>query len=343
VSRRTGLLLTALVVLWASPVDPPIGADPAAAHESRPGYLELRETQPGVYRMLWKKPTGGEVEINIAPVLPPECTLVGRGSEDVRAQGAYIARGTFECTGGLSEKVIQIAGLETTITDVLIRIYYLDGLQETHLVQPTSPAVEVGGPTGVAERILAYLRMGVEHIALGVDHLLFVLGLLLIVSTPMMLLKTITSFTVAHSITLAIATLGYASAPALPLNAVIALSILFLGPEIVRTWRGQTSFTIRHPWVVAFAFGLLHGFGFASGLTAMGLPPGEIPVALLFFNVGVEIGQLLFVGLVLALARSFTVLEIRWPRWSKAVPGYAVGTLGAFWFIQRTAILFGLI
>jgi hypothetical protein len=169
------------------------------------------------------------------------------------------------------------------------------------------------------------------------------LGLLLIVSTPMMLLKTITSFTLAHSITLAIATLGFASAPALPLNAVIALSILFLGPEIVRVWRGQTSFTIRHPWVVAFAFGLLHGFGFASGLTAMGLPPGEIPLALLFFNVGVEIGQLMFVGLVLALARSFTVLEIRWPRWAQLVPGYAVGTLGAFWFIQRTAILFGLI
>ena len=156
-----------------------------------------------------------------------------------------------------------------------------------------------------------------------------------------MLIKTITAFTVAHSITLAIATLGWAGAPALPLNAAIALSILFLGPEIVRVWRGETSFTIRHPWVVAFAFGLLHGFGFASGLTAMGLPQREIPLALLLFNVGVEIGQLLFVLLVLALERSFRVLEVRWPRFVEMLPGYAVGALGAFWTIQRTAILFG--
>ena len=157
----------------------------------------------------------------------------------------------------------------------------------------------------------------------------------------MMLLKTVTSFTVAHSITLGIATLGFASAPAMPLNAVIALSILFLGPEIVRVWRGESSFTIRHPWVVAFAFGLLHGFGFASGLTAMGLPQNEIPLALLFFNVGVELGQLSVVVLVLALARSFRALEIRWPRWAELVPGYAVGSLGAFWFIDRTAVLLG--
>lgn len=157
-----------------------------------------------------------------------------------------------------------------------------------------------------------------------------------------MLLKTITSFTLAHSLTLAIATLGYASAPVQPLNAAIALSILFLGPEVVRVWRGETSFTIRHPWVVAFAFGLLHGFGFASGLTAMGLPKVEIPLALFLFNAGVEIGQLLFVFLVLAIAWSFRQLEIRWARWAEALPGYAVGTLGAFWTIQRTALLLGL-
>jgi len=157
----------------------------------------------------------------------------------------------------------------------------------------------------------------------------------------MILLKTITAFTLAHSITLGIATLGFANVPALPLNAVIALSILFLGPEIVRVWRSETSFTIRHPWVVAFAFGLLHGFGFASGLTAMGLPQNEIPLALLFFNVGVELGQIAFVLIVLALARSFRTLEIRWPRWAKLIPGYAVGTLGALWFIERTVILLG--
>jgi hypothetical protein len=155
-----------------------------------------------------------------------------------------------------------------------------------------------------------------------------------------MLVKTITSFTLAHSITLAIATLGYAAAPLPPLNAAIALSILFLGPEIVRVWRGETSFTIRHPWVVAFAFGLLHGFGFASGLTTMGLPRAEIPLALLLFNVGVEAGQIAFVVLVLLLERSFRTLEIRWPRFATALPGYVVGTLGAYWTIQRTLLLF---
>jgi hypothetical protein len=171
--------------------------------------------------------------------------------------------------------------------------------------------------------------------------MLFVLGLLLIVKDRWMLLKTITAFTVAHSITLAIATLGYAEAPVLPLNAAIALSILFLGPEIVRSWRGETSFTIRHPWVVAFAFGLLHGFGFASALTSAGLPKAELPTALLAFNVGVEIGQLSFVALTLLLERAFRILQVRWPRWAEALPGYAVGSLGAFWTIQRLAIMFG--
>jgi len=162
---------------------------------------------------------------------------------------------------------------------------------------------------------------------------------MLIVSNRWMLVKTITAFTLAHSITLAIATLGYAQAPLPPLNAAIALSILFLGPEVVRRWRGETSFTIRHPWVVAFAFGLLHGFGFASGLTAMGLPRAEIPLALLLFNVGVELGQIAFVLLVVLLERSFRVLEVRWPLFVERLPGYAVGTLGAYWTIQRTLLL----
>ena len=166
------------------------------------------------------------------------------------------------------------------------------------------------------------------------------LGLLLIVKERWMLLKTVTAFTVAHSITLAIATLGYAEVPVLPLNAAIALSILFLGPEIVRSWRGETSLTIRHPWVVvAFAFGLLHGFGFASALTSAGLPRQELPLALVSFNVGVELGQLGFIALIVALERAFHILEVRWPRWAQALPGYTVGSLGAFWTVQRLALL----
>jgi hydrogenase/urease accessory protein HupE len=186
-----------------------------------------------------------------------------------------------------------------------------------------------------------YIVHGIRHISLGADHLLFLLGLLLIVRDRWTLVKTVTAFTVAHSVTLALATLGLANLPVAPLNAAIALSILFLGPEIVRMWRGESSFTIRHPWVVAFAFGLLHGFGFASALTSAGLPRTELPLALLSFNVGVEIGQLGIVVLVLLLERAFRILEIRWPRWAAALPGYTVGSLGAFWTLQRVALLLG--
>jgi hydrogenase/urease accessory protein HupE len=189
----------------------------------------------------------------------------------------------------------------------------------------------------------AFLNLGIEHIWLGVDHLLFVFGLLILVRSRWMLLKTITSFTVAHSITLGLATFGYAHLPGPLLNAAIALSILILGVEIVRSGRGKTSVTILYPWIVAFAFGLLHGFGFASGLSALGLPAADIPVALVMFNLGVEIGQVSFVLLILLLERSFHQLEIRWPRWVQALPGYTVGSLGAFWTIQRGAMLLGII
>ena len=326
-------LVAAIVVVLAY-------ATAARAHEARPGFLELRETGPETYSFLWKKPTGGEVEIQIAPAIPDGCRLATYDRQQL-TPGAMIVRGTLSCEGGLAGKTIAIAGLQSTITDVLVRLHHADGRLESHLLRPATPSVTLGAVTTAGERAFSYVQLGVQHILLGVDHLLFVLGLLLIVGDRWTLVKTITSFTLAHSITLAIATLGYATAPLPPLNAAIALSILFLGPEIVRTWRGETSFTIRHPWVVAFAFGLLHGFGFASGLTAMGLPKAEIPLALLLFNVGVEIGQVAFVLLVLLLERSFRVLEVRWPRLVEQLPGYAVGSLGAYWTIQRTLLLLG--
>jgi hydrogenase/urease accessory protein HupE len=315
-------------------------SSPVRAHEARPGFLELRETGPGTYSFLWKKPAGGEVEIYIAPVLPKECRLAGTGQQQL-TPGALMVRGTLRCEGGIEGRTLVIDGLESTLTDVIVRLHHADGRLESHVLKPINPSVTLGAATTGWQRSQGYLRLGVDHILLGVDHLLFVLGLLLIVSNRWMLLKTVTSFTLAHSITLAIATLGYASAPIPPLNAAIALSILFLGPEIVRRWRGETSFTIRHPWVVAFAFGLLHGFGFASGLTSMGLPQAEIPLALLLFNVGVEIGQVGFVATIILLERAFRTLEIRWPRFVEALPGYAVGSLGAYWTIQRTLILIG--
>jgi hypothetical protein len=284
------------------------------AHESRPGYLELREISEARYDVLWKQPARGEMVLRLNPVLPASCVQLGQGNQE-RAGGALMTRSAIECEGGLKGTTVRIAGLEATLTDVLIRVYHLDGSSETHLLRPISTSATISG-SSAWERAVSYLQLGVQHILMGVDHLLFVLGLLLIVR-------------------------GYASAPLPPLNAAIALSILFLGPEIVRAWRGETSFTIRHPWVVAFAFGLLHGFGFASGLTAMGLPSGEIPLALLLFNVGVELGQIGFVVLVILLERSFHVLEIVWPKWVEMLPGYAVGTLGAFWTIQRTGMLLG--
>lgn len=329
--KRSWLLASiALLLFWV--------AGAAGAHELRPGVLELREGQPGTYSLLWKRPAGGEVEIRIAPVLPPECRAASPGAT-LLTPGTLVVRGTVACEGGLRGRTIVIDGLQSTLTDVLVRVYHADGWLETHLVKPHEPQVTLGERTTALQRSGAYLRLGVEHILLGVDHLLVVLGLLLIVRDRWVLVKAITAFTVAHSITLAAATLGYASVPVLPLNAAIALSILFLGPEIVRARRGQTSFTIRHPWVVAFAFGLLHGFGFASGLTTMGLPPAEIPLALLMFNLGVEVGQLGFIVLILLLERAFRVLEIQWPQFVTALPGLVVGSLGAYWTIQRLALM----
>jgi hydrogenase/urease accessory protein HupE len=310
------------------------------AHETRPGLFELRETIAGTYEFFWKKPSGGEIEIFIVPMVPSGCRLA-TSAEQSLTPGALVVRGTFQCEGGIAGRVLSIDGLESTISDVIVRIHHADGRLESHLLKPVSPSVTLGAETTRWQRSGDYIRLGVEHILLGVDHLLFVLGLLLIVANRWMLVKTITSFTLAHSITLAIATLGYASAPLPPLNAAIALSILFLAPEIVRHSRGETSFTIRHPWVVAFAFGLLHGFGFASGLTTMGLPQPEIPIALLLFNVGVEAGQVCFVAMIVGLERSYRVLEIRWPRIAEMLPGYLVGSLGAYWTIQRTLVLLG--
>jgi hydrogenase/urease accessory protein HupE len=315
-----------------------LAAPPARAHELQPGYLELRETAAGRFDVLWKLPSVGGAQMQIAPVFPETCRQRGDASTK-RVDTAWLSTARLECSQGLAGQTLAIDGLEAYSTDVLLRVQHLDGSVETHVIKPLEPSVTLRSAQDSHRGVAAYLYLGIEHILLGADHLLFVLGLLLIVRNRWMLVKTVTAFTVAHSITLAVATFGVAQVPSLPLNAAIALSILFLGPEIVRTWRGQTSFTIRHPWVVAFVFGLLHGFGFASGLAALGLPQGEIPLALLLFNVGVEIGQLAFVILVLLLERSFRILAIHWPQIVERLPGYAVGTLGAFWTIQRVAIL----
>jgi hypothetical protein len=317
-----------------------LAAVPLHAHELQPGFLDLHETAPGNYEVLWKLPSLGssDVRMPIVPVFPETCRQLGEARSS-RAGTAWLFTARLQCTGGLAGKTIAIEGLEAFVTDVLVRMQRADGTVETHVLKPLQPSVTLQGAGEARRGASAYLYLGIEHILLGIDHLLFVLGLLLIVRDRWMLVKTVTAFTIAHSITLAVATFGIARVPAAPLNVAIALSILFLGPEVVRVWRGETSFTIRHPWVVAFAFGLLHGFGFASGLAQLGLPRNEIPLALLLFNVGVEIGQLAFVLIILLLERSFRLLQVNWPRLVQRMPGYAVGTLGAFWTIQRLAIL----
>jgi hypothetical protein len=311
----------------------------ARAHETRPIYLELKETAPGQFSVLYRTPVLSGMRLPVALKLPEGVRNLEEPDVQELTDSLLERRRIDAGPAGLAGKRIEFPGLQLTITDVLVRVERLDGTTATELVRPPRPWFEIAAPRGTLATALVFLAQGIEHILLGADHLLFVLGLLAIVRMPWMLVKTITAFTVAHSITLAIATVGYASVPAAPLNAAIALSILFLGPEIVRAWRGESSFTIRHPWVVAFAFGLLHGFGFASGLTALGLPQREIPLALLAFNVGVEIGQLAFVALVLLLARAFKVLQVHWPRAVELLPAYVVGSLGAFWTIQRVALM----
>ena len=311
----------------------------AHAHEIRPAYLNLKETAPGQYDVMWRTPVLSGIPLPLVLQMPEGVRNLRAPQTDELTDSRVERRSIDAGPAGLEGRRIDFPGLQLTITDVLVRVEGLDGAHWTELVHPSRPYIEIPAPRGALATATAFLTQGIEHILFGADHLLFVLGLLLIVRSPWMLVKTISAFTVAHSITLAAATLGYASIPAPPLNASIALSILFLGPEIVRSWRGDTSFSIRNPWVVAFAFGLLHGFGFASGLTAIGLPRGDIPLAILTFNIGVEIGQLAFVALMLLLVRAFKVIDMRWPVWVEWAPAYVVGSLGAFWTIDRVVMM----
>jgi len=327
VTLRPSVILAALL-LWSAS---------GAAHESRPAYLQIDETQPGQYDVLWKRPAQGDLTLGLAPVWPEACRdSVPRAAQ--AAPGALTERRLIDCgEAGLVGQRIAIAGLAMTLTDVLVRIQFLDGRMQTNLVKPAAPSLLVEGRRPTLEIAAEYLRMGVEHILFGIDHLLFVLGLVLIVRGAGLLVKTITAFTVAHSLTLAMATLGFVHAPQAPVEAVIALSILFLASELARQQRGESGLTARLPWLVAFSFGLLHGFGFAGALAAVGLPPTDIPLALLMFNVGVEIGQLLFVATVLVLLWVGRRVVAYRPRWLEPAPAYAIGSLAAFWLIERVA------
>ena len=352
-------------------------ATTAWAHEVRPAYLELTELKRGEFAVLWKVPAlggtplaGEESEhpqptsnsespasvfmpcgcpaptasrlsrgvLPIHPSLPKNAVMLSLPRVE-RLFGAEIRRWTISTgASGLEGWEVTVHGLQATMTDVLVRISLADGRVVSRLLRPDAPSfvfgeAEAGPPAG------AYFMLGVEHILFGIDHLLFVLALVLIVRGAGLLVKTITAFTLAHSITLAMATLGVTHVPSAPVEAVIAMSIVFVAGEILRSRRGERGLTERAPWLVAFTFGLLHGFGFAGALAEVGLPANDIPLALLLFNVGVEAGQLAFVGAVLAIMALLSRIRLLWPNWAPLVPPYAIGSFAMFWAIQRIAAL----
>ncbi|WP_455210253.1 HupE/UreJ family protein [Kaarinaea lacus] len=307
---------------------------PLHAHEVRPGYLYITEIEIGQYDVLWKVPARGNLVLSITPSFTPECKQLVPPSTRM-ADGAQLTRWTMDCGDkGLDGVAVAINGLVTTMIDVLVRIEFVNGVVVSRILRPNDVSFTVNA-SGSNVPVLGYITLGIEHILLGIDHLLFVLGLLLIVRGKWLLIKTITSFTIAHSITLAMATLGFVNVPQAPVEAVIALSILFLATELVKQQEHRASLTERYPWIVAFIFGLLHGFGFAGALTEVGLPQNDIPLALLFFNVGVEIGQLIFVAAVLSLSWAISRVQIKWPLWIKEIPAYTIGSVAAFWCIER--------
>ncbi|HET9951704.1 MAG TPA: HupE/UreJ family protein [Candidatus Eisenbacteria bacterium] len=314
-------------------------ASAARAHESQPGTLDLRQVARDRYEVLWRAPIYFGRPHPSRVEFPAEWRTVVGPTRQLLSDSELFRSVVTVGDGGLDGSTVRFPGLERTTTDVFVRLTRLDGTTMTAVVRPSNPNARLRGERPWTATAGEYVALGFHHILAGFDHLLFVLGLILIVRSRTTLIKTITAFTVAHSITLGIAALGFARVPLAPVNAAIALSVLFLAPEIVRSWRGEESLTLRYPWIVAFLFGLLHGFGFAGGLSTAGMPRAELPFALLFFNVGVELGQLTFVLAAVAFLRSIRPMRIRLPRWVEAVPGYVVGSLGAYWTIQQTAIL----
>jgi hypothetical protein len=309
-------------------------AQSVGAHESRPGYLEIEETEVGRYEVVWKRPRLGDRALPLAAVLPGTCRDLLPESRSL-APGAIIDRRVVACEGGLKGQEIRIDGLATSITDVLVRITHASGQLETALLKPADNAFVVAGAESTWQVVRAYLVLGMEHILLGIDHLLFVYALLLIVVGWRRLVATVTAFTISHSITLALATLGVLNVPGPPVEAVIALSIVFVASEIVHGLSGREGLTARMPWVVAFMFGLLHGLGFAGALAEVGLPSHAIPLALLFFNLGVEAGQLLFIAVVLLLAVLARRVVDLTPDILRGAAAYGIGGIAAYWTIDR--------
>lgn len=309
---------------------------PCSAHEVRPSYLEVREERRGEFDVLFKTPMRGQLRLALT------ATFSGR-SEDLtpmttRATAdAAVQSWGFRALDPLRGQTVRIDGLQNTMTDALVRVVFEDGTSWVRRLTPQEPAAMIPSRQSGWSVAGLYLKLGVEHILFGIDHLLFVLALLIITRGTWLLVKTVTAFTLAHSLTLGLATLGYVHVPSAPVEAVIAMSIVFVAGEIARLHQGREGLAARAPWLVAFAFGLLHGFGFAGALREVGLPEGHVPMALLFFNIGVEMGQLLFIGTALCLsALLLRSLRSRVP-WASLAASYGIGILAMFWVIERVA------
>ena len=310
----------------------------AKADVIRPGYLELIEQTPDTYSVLLKIPQKRWQKPMLGARFPDTCT-----NQTVIASqyvdGNLLQRWYMQCPEGLDGKRILIDGMNDTNTEVLLRWQWLNGASSTALIKPSLPVYVVPVQSTGTDIAATYLRLGTEHILAGVDHLLFVFALLLIVNSTRQLIITVTAFTLAHSITLGAATLGLVQVSQIPVEAVIALSILFLAVEIVRGKQGRPGYAARWPWLVAFIFGLLHGFGFAGALAEIGLPQQAIPVALIFFNIGVELGQLIFVLSVVLIA--WILQQMKQPKLisrAETAAIYSIGGISSYWLIERISL-----
>jgi hydrogenase/urease accessory protein HupE len=307
------------------------------ADEVRPAYLELNAQSDNSFNIVWKQPVVENRRLPIDPIFPLDCELHETSPPELTGT-ALLKRWQTNCD--LSQADIEIVGLRTSITDVMVRYIKADGTINTYMVQPADPILRLGSANTDS---VGYLMIGIEHLIGGIDHVLFVIGLVLFIRSPWMLLKTITAFTVAHSITLALSILGIVSLPQAPVEAVIALSIVFLARELAQPGEQRSALTRSSPWLMAFAFGLLHGLGFAGVLREIGLPEDALFSSLLLFNVGIEIGQLIVVGALifaLWLWRKVTNGLSLSPRLLNSSAAYVMGSVAMYWTIDRTLLLF---
>jgi len=329
-ARSKRLCYTALFIFFFGL----LSASPLLAHIFAPSLYELKETVTGTVTVRWKEPIVRPQGSVLRPVLPPDCEGVGKVAVK-NVDTAAIATWELTCTGGLIGKTVSVENIETSKADVLLRVELSDGRSFRHILTAGAPSYIIPERESALSVIKGYLTLGFFHILDGFDHLLFIIGIVLIVRWRRMLFWTITSFTVGHSITLALATLGFVNVSQQITEAAIALSLYFLGIELIRSYRSKNTLMGSYPWIIAGLFGLLHGLGFAGALSEVGLPQTDIPLALFSFNIGIEAGQLLFLGVVVLIWAALKRLPFSWPAFVKYIPPYVIGSLAVLWFLER--------